>query len=206
MGLGSWPLSQTSLSIGLGPWVVSHSGPSTTHLPGIGPSYNLRPGYVVRTTRNWVSIDGTPYRPAGDEPVLDVEGYYEIDIADVTGGLATRFSICIVDSAKLKVGMRSPHSDEPFAFRALASSLAQAYPAGRVTASSDALDSVADVTSNRAVNVEIRKLSSDGTYVKLGEALARRAGTWRSRPFALDTTVSDLKLAVVFAPQDLVLS
>jgi hypothetical protein len=175
------------------------------HPEGVGQVLNLRPGYVVRTSRNFASVNGTPYRPAGDQPVLSDVGYYEVDVADIVGGPFTRFPLCIVDSTKIKVGMRAPTSDEPQAFRTMSASLSTAYPSGKVAAGSIAFDFSATVSVSNAVLLEIRKLDVDGTYAKVGEALAKGGGAWKSRPFALNAAVADLKLAIVFSPQDTVL-
>lgn len=206
MGLNSWPLAHTSLSLGIGPWVVSGGGASPTSAVGIGRPLNLRPGYVVRTTRNFVSINGTPWRPAGDMPVLNVTGYYEVTIADAIEGQGTVFQICIVDSTTINVGTKAPDSNEPPTFHLMAETLSSAYPSGKISAGSTAVDFFVDVNTSNAVFLEIRKLDTDGTYAKIGEALAKKGGIWRSLPFSLTSDVADIKLAIVFAQQNIVLS
>lgn len=208
MGWSSWPLSQVALTLGSGPWVVSTVSSPTPPTPGgAGSTFNLRPGWLVRTTRAFASVNGTPYRSNVDQPPLNTPGFYTVDVADdALGNGRSRYLICIVDLPNLDVGMRAPHSDEPETFQIMATTLAAAYPHGKVAASSVAMDFVAEMAVSSAVALEVRKKEIDGSYVKIGEALATVPGVVRSYPFALSVDVADLKLAIVFAPQDLVLS
>lgn len=177
-----------------------------TLIVDVKPAVNLRSGYVVQSTQPNFSVDATPSHPIADAPTLIDVGYYEVDVFDPVGTTIRRYPICIVDPTTLGVRANVPDSDEPAIFARLATELADAYPHGRVLPSSVGRSFGMWVQTSDAASLEIRTRNFNGSYSKIGEALARGPGTWRSGSFALPKGTSDLKIAVVFADQNLVLA
>jgi hypothetical protein len=170
----------------------------------IAEPLNLAPGYVVQTTQSLMSVNGSTVA-ASSPVVLDGEGYYEVDVGDVTGA-ATRYPICIVDPTRLAAALAPPLAGQPRAFRRLADSLAAAYPHGRVLPFVQDQSHQIDATVDRAVYLQIRARPRGGSYAPATTVLAKRAGTWRSSGFNLPYGACELRLAVVLADPGTVLT
>ncbi len=202
-----WPLGPMWLW-GLGPWGINDAPPPDVHPVGtvVGP-INLRPGYVVTVVKAYYSINGTPYHPAADVVTLTDEGYYEVDVSDsAVGDGFIRHPIAIVDSSKLTAGISTPGAGAPSpSFLRLSSVLAPAYPRGRAIPFASNRPYVANVSTNRAVVLDIRQKDASGAYVSIGQALAKKPGVSSSGNFSLARGPADLKLAVVYADQNIVL-
>ncbi len=163
---------------------------------------NLLAGYIVTTTRTFMSINGGPAFASEDaEIVLADEGYYEISVAN-EDEVATRYPVCILSSASsLRAGITPPNAGTGAAFTRMAKLLAPAYPHGRVTPRVLDHSTFAKVTTDRAAYLELR-----APVRKLSTVLARGRGTWTSEMFTPPTGSVDIRLALVISPADTVLA